>query len=291
MRQAYLNHNDLGFGRDMNCVRVGGNLACYVTNYGLPDQNAGNADAAETKDATKRGATVTMEYDAAAPASERVQFFVYGGGVAASPRISFADLDGLGPKPVPFLCMVCHGGGPALNAANKVEHARFREFDLPSFRYSGGRSWDFGQSSLNAAELANFAKLNQHVRDVSTGTPVVALINGWYPGGLPSGAAPSLPTPPGGWSGEVSGYHNVYGKTCRTCHVARDESIAPPYPFFVFDTLALFSGTSYAVCGTGTPKRRVMPNAVITYKNFWADSLRVQQLETLTGVASGTCND
>ena len=61
--------------------------------------------------------------------------------------------------------MVCHGGGPALNGAKKVENARFREFDLPSFRYSGNRSWDYGQGTLNATELGNFAKLNQMVRD------------------------------------------------------------------------------------------------------------------------------
>ena len=35
--------------------------------------------------------------------------------------------------------------------------------------------------------------------------------------------APVLPAPPAGWAGQAAGYHNVYGKSCRTCHVARDE--------------------------------------------------------------------
>lgn len=290
VRQAYLNHNDLGFGRDMHCLKNGANVACYVTNYGLPDQNLANADAAETLDATKRGATVAMEFDAAVVVSsssdERVQFYVFGGGVAASGRIKFADLDGFGPKPVPFLCLVCHGGESTLTPSNKASYARFREFDLPSFRYSAGRSWDFGQSTLTPTELTNFAKLNQMITDAPSGTAISSLVNAWYPGGLGSGA-PVLPAPPAGWFGQVSGYHNVYAKSCRTCHVARDEGdLTAP---LLFGESSDFQSTAYVVCGTGLQRRRVMPNAVVTYKNFWADSLRVQQYETLTSQAANTC--
>ncbi len=190
---------------------------------------------------------------------------------------------------MPFLCLICHGGQPNLSATNKATYARFREFDLPSFRYSNGRSWDFGQTTLNATELDNFAKLNQKVRNAMAGTPIRSLIDAWYPGGVAGGPAPVLPTPPSGWSTQVSGYHNVNGKSCRTCHVARDEG--NPNAFLVFNDSGNFSFTSYAVCGQGVPKRRVMPNAVVTYKNFWADSLRVQQYETLTGVPANTCKD
>lgn len=289
-RQAYLNHNDLGFGRDMNCLKNGANLACYVTNYGLPDQNPQNADDAESRNVATRGATVTMEYDAAAAnPDEAVQFYVFGGGVAASARIGFADLDGLGPKPVPLLCSVCHGGGSSLNANNKVEYARFREFDLPSFRYSGNRDWDFGSNNLNATELNNFAKLNQYVRDSTSGTAIAALINAWYGSGASLSGAPALPTPPSGWASQTTGYHEVYGKTCRTCHLARDEGDINN--FYVFNSFNFFSGTSYAVCGVGSPKVRFMPNASITYRNFWADTPRVAQFETLMGVPAGTCDD
>ena len=98
VNQAYLNNNDLGFGRDMHCAKNGANLACYVTNYGLPDQSPANANDAENKNPATRGATVTMEWNAADPAAERVQFYVFGGGVAGSGRINFADLDGWGPS-------------------------------------------------------------------------------------------------------------------------------------------------------------------------------------------------
>ncbi len=288
VNQAYLNHNDLGFGRDMHCrddFPNAGDLSCYVTNYGLPDQDAGNADAAEGKDANLRGATVTMEFDAqAANPDEAVQFYVFGGGESPAPRINFADLDGLGPKPVPFLCMVCHGGGPSLNGNDKVEHARFREFDLPSFRYSGGRSWDFGDTSLTGTELDNFAALNQMVHAAHTGTPVGNLIDNWYTG--PFSGAPQLPAVPAGWSTQANVYHEVYAKACRTCHIARDGGFA-----LVFDSSASLSGTAYVVCDTGGIGVRRMPNASVTYRNFWANSNSVLLYETLTGQPAGSCDD
>ena len=295
VRQAYLNFNDLGFGRDMHCIQNGAKRACYVTNYGFPDQNPANADAAENLDASKRAATVAMEFDNTAThnstTDERVQFFVFGGGVATSPRIEFADLDGLGPKPVPFLCMVCHGGQPSLTAAHKSNYSRFREFDLPSFHYSLGRTWDFGSGTLTAQELDNFAKLNQVAHDAPSGTAISDLVDRWYTGGTAGGPPPTQPNPPPGWSGDPSGYHNVYAKSCRTCHIARDED--DNGTFFVFSKSADFDNpvSKLRVCGSGSPKRRVMPNAVVTYKNFWADTAHVQLFETMTGVTAGTCGN
>jgi hypothetical protein len=201
-------------------------------------------------------------------------------------RLKFADLDGFGPKPVPQLCLVCHGGNPTLAANGKAEHARFREFDLPSFKYSGNRSWDYGAATLTATELNNFAALNQLVSGTTTaGNPVHDLIGNWYPGNVFVGA-PVLPTPPGGWQADTPAYHQVYGKTCRTCHLARDNGTSPP-GYFTFNSLSDFLGLDYAVCGAG----RTMPNAIVTYKNFWADTPRVLAFEALMGLPAGTCQN
>jgi hypothetical protein len=287
-RAAYLNFNDLGFGRDMNCRSGAVKMACYVTNYGAPNQNPSNADAAQTRDATQRGATVAMEFDPAA-GSEAVQFYVYGNAGASAGRLKFADLDGFGPKPVPQLCQVCHGGDPALSAGGKSEHSRFREFDLPSFKYSGNRSWDYGQTTLNATELANFGNLNQQVRSTSGAvTPVSALIDAWYPTGFATAPAkPVAANVPAGWAGNIDGYNEVYGKTCRTCHLARDGGTNPPGGL-TFNSLTSFQSRSYVVCGLGN---RVMPNAIVTYKNFWLDTPRVLAFEALMNpaIAANTC--
>ena len=288
-RAAYLNHNDLGFGRDMNCRQTGGGkLACYVTNYGAPNQNPANADDAQARNPATRGATVAMEYDPAAGA-EAVQFFVYGNSGATAGLLKFADLDGFGPKPVPHLCVVCHGGEPLLSPSGKAEYARFREFDLPTFKYSGNRSWNFGATTLSAAELNSFGTLNQFVQAASPATsPIGPLIGAWYPGGFATApVAPTAATVPSGWSAEVTGYNGVYGPTCRTCHIARDSGSAAS--FLTFNSEATFGVASYAVCNLG----RTMPNAVVTYKNFWADPARVLAFETLMNppLAANTCKN
>ena len=281
-RASYLNHNDLGFGRDMNCKKTGNDLACYVTNYGLPDQNPDNADAAVAQDPAKRGATVAMEYKSTEPEDRRVRFYVYAGGdPTTAGKLKFADLDGLGPKSVPHLCLVCHGGRydePSKNAT----YARFREFDLQSFKYSGNRSWDYPPSplsnNLNAGELTAFATLNQMVQDIQpTSSAIKELINNWYPGGFGPGTKPDANAVPPNWSTAAAEYRNVHGKTCRTCHVARDEGVANA--FITFNSSSNFQFTEYAVCNS--PK--FMPNAYITYKNFWNDQQRVIDYRNFTG--------
>ncbi len=286
-RAAYLNHNDLGFGRDMNCKTTGGDLACYVTNYGAPDQNAANADFAENRDPLHRLATVAMEYTTSEPSDRRVRFYVYGGGdPALAGKLKFADLDGLGPKPVPHLCTVCHGGRYNTTAKNATQ-SRFREFDLPSFKYSGGRSWDYAPSpnTLTPAELTDFAALNEMIRNVAPGTsPIKDLIDNWYTGGFGAGTAPVKPAVPTGWNAQVNGYHNVFGKSCRTCHVARDGGVANPY--ITFPDASDFATTDDVVCDI--PKR--MPNAYVTYKNFWGDLQRVIDYRALTNRTPANCH-
>jgi hypothetical protein len=125
--------------------------------------------------------------------------------------------------------------------------------------------------------------------DAPIGSAISDLVDRWYTGGTAGGPPPASPNPPSGWSTNVSGYHNVYGKSCRTCHIARDEGDTGAY--FVFAHSGDFDGTSYAVCGSGNPKRRVMPTAFVTYKNFWADSAGVQLYETMIGVAAGACGN
>ena len=219
-----------------------------------------------------------MEYDPAGSTGpgldERVQFYVYGGGVKDTKQIQFADLDGFGPKPSPLLCVVCHGGKTKLTTSKKANFARFREFDLPSFRYSNGRTWNYNDTTtLTANELNRFAKLNQMVRDAPPGTAISQLVDAWYGPGLGAGAPhePSPPlawTNPTGWTNPQSVYAAVYGKSCRTCHIARDEGDPNAAKTFYNDPTEFFLNfvASY-VCG---PTTRIMPNAIVTYKNFWS---------------------
>jgi hypothetical protein len=52
--------------------------------------------------------------------------------------------------------------------------------------------------------------------------------------------------------------------------VARDEG-GGLAEFITFSSKANFQGTDYMVCGKDNRK---MPNAIVTYKNFWLDPFR-----------------
>ncbi|MFT4928612.1 MAG: hypothetical protein ACI8WB_004731, partial [Phenylobacterium sp.] len=139
---SYANSGDLGFGRDMHCIKkLNDDVVCYVTNYGIgytniydPGTNSGpgtvdidDANAAASRStvgASTDVATVAMEYSTlpGAPATKVVKFYVYKKALTtvdartptnplgAYARSISANLDGQGERPVPQLCMVCHGG-------------------------------------------------------------------------------------------------------------------------------------------------------------------------------------
>jgi hypothetical protein len=171
----YANSGDLGFGRDMHCRRNAASdgqfdYACYVTNYGQPPaNNPDQQDADDTVDPSKLpDATVAMEYSRVEnppnvspefPDNQRaVKFFVYVTQQPDGPPVRKADLDGHGARPVPQLCMVCHGGtasytpaDPANLAGAKVGafasrndilsmQASFLPFDLHFYNFPASKS-------------------------------------------------------------------------------------------------------------------------------------------------------
>jgi hypothetical protein len=274
VRTSYLNNNDLGSGRDMYFLqRADGTVAAYVTNYGLFNQDHGNADLAANR--TTPGATVAMEYGPVEGqgTTRIVKFFVFAGGDGArnAPRAPAADLDGFEPKFVPNLCLNCHGGNysPANPAAPTFAEinmgASFRELDIATYKFPGGRL------VADNAEKTAFRQQNLIVKGAAAGDtitiqPIKDLIAGWYP-------AASIDQDnnftPGGWSGSPQQglYHDVVKQSCRTCHVALDaDSSEFGLGWLSYDQLLLRHDflQGFVLC-----ESRVMPHAVITYRNFW----------------------
>jgi hypothetical protein len=287
-RAAYLNNNDLGFGRDMHIIRDSstGNVFGYVTNYGNHDQNPGNADLAQTANKATAVATVAMEYSPLSGVSGSVvKFFVFKGGDGNAPLVNSADLDGFGQKFVPNLCQNCHGGefySPANPASPSpldlslraslaaAVGASFREFDTDSFKYPGGNN------TLPAGSRSAFYNLNQLVLNSNPQQPIQDLINGWY-GGLanPSTDPPNTSFTPTGWIDASQPqkqqlYLQVVSKSCRTCHVAFSQTSAvsgitwTTYPQFQAHQQNVGTVHDF-VCGDS----KLMPHALITYRNFW----------------------
>jgi Carboxypeptidase regulatory-like domain/Bacterial Ig domain len=282
-RAAYLNHGDLGFGRDMHMRRAAnGDVFAYVTNYGGPNQNGANADLANTANTADAIATVAMQATTIPGVTGRtVQFYVYYGGQATGPLLNSADLDGFGPKFVPNLCQTCHGGASyepinptapttldlSLRAsAGATIGSSFREFDFTALRFPPG-----GAVNPNSAVLPDFRALNTLVVASNPQPAITDLINGWY-GVSPPSSPPNLPFTPPGWISAAEPqqqalYQQVVSRVCRTCHVAFNQ--ISPASGINWTTFAQFrthrSTIQSYVCGAN----KLMPHTLMAYRNFW----------------------
>jgi hypothetical protein len=307
----YANSGDLGFGRDMHCLKNGnGDVACYVTNYGTgytniydpisgggpgtPDQD--DADAAgqrNTVGLSAELATVAMEYSPIendVSGVKVVKFFVYKKNFPNAGdygRSISANLDGRGERPVPQLCMTCHGGalpqqsgGAAVfgSADDTKLGSRFLPFDHRFFTFPSTPA-----SLSKANQEASIKALNQQIVNAAppaaAGDPIGELISAMYNNGASATQIPNVTV--AGWvngasanaPNQASFYQGVLAPACRTCHVAQ------PYPQLQFNTSDKFLNVSTAVTANnklmlGTAQLRVcgdyvMAHALRTHEIFW----------------------
>ncbi len=267
---TYLNTNELGVGSYTRCAQSADHstTGCYMTIYGNPDGHPGNADLAYNRVLNSASWTLAMERRAVEtnpPSAPMVKFFAYNGPDAASPRVNSVDLDGLGPRYLPSVCVVCHGGGyfsvtnDTFNISDPQKspevHASFREFDRGTLKAPSGQDESAALDALNSLVRQG----NPAYGGAQNGTAIAELIDGWYQS---NNFNPAFV--PSGWSGNPTFYLNTLAKSCRTCHVAFDTGVN-------WATESIFAGESdfshYLVCPDNPG--RVMPDAVITYINFW----------------------
>lgn len=304
---SYANSGDLGFGRDMHCLKkTNGNVACYVTNYGDGYKNGSpapgtndqtDANDAGAQNATAEVATVAMEYApiggdpkaAGNTVNPIVKFYVYKKGLGNTLSIS-ANLDGRGERPVPQLCMVCHGGltpqqansaAPFSTAADVSLDSRFIPFDHRFFSFPNNNA-----SLTKAAQEAKFKDLNEIIVKFApprpATDPVVELIAELYKdnAGNPVNAQNSVAvvpgwksTAPGAFANQQNTYQNVVGTGCRSCHVTQK------FAQLQFNTSQKFVDLNVAGFPNnklmlGTVQERVcgdyiMPHALRTHELFW----------------------
>ncbi|HLO00215.1 MAG TPA: carboxypeptidase-like regulatory domain-containing protein [Pyrinomonadaceae bacterium] len=292
----YANSGDLGFGRDMHCRRNVGtdgafDVACYVTNYGQPPIfEVDQLDADHALAGLNPDATVAMEFSRVEnalnvnpefPDNNRVvKFYVYGTD-PNGPTVKKADLDGFGERPVPQLCVICHGGqvasvpadpndpgGPkkgAFTSRNDIMSmtANFLPFDLHLYNFPAAKS--------KAAQQTNFKNLNRDiVREVAAGsgangTAIVELIDTINPAAQAAQLEDAVIT---NWDGGNPAsdshrfYRDVFARACRTCHAAQPFS-APPYTNKV-DFQNDIGTVQLRVCS-----QKIMPHAKRTNDIFW----------------------
>jgi hypothetical protein len=303
VRAVYYNNLDLKLGRQMHCLKTAngpdiGDVACWVTNFGAPGgppvdglgPAIGNLNGLDFDP----GATVTMEYDASLGSSEaenEVSFYVFGPDGNRIPRVA---LDIEGAKPVPQICLICHGGEYE-DSTHSVTGAAFREFDVFGFEFDEENAFGLkftdlsgipqpftGQDfSLNGQREA-FRELNAMVKstnprvDGSGFSPIVELIDGLYPGGVdvPNAVATDtyVPVP---WSSaddpttanvvesldKSALYNTITKRHCRACHIAQGSY----YDFYEYSD---FQSLENVICSD-----REMPHAQAPFNNFWLNTV------------------
>jgi hypothetical protein len=313
----YSNSGDLGFGRDMHCLKkVSGDVACYVTNYGTGYSNIAQADgsndgtpdsddaqAAETRSAVNQShevATVAMEYSPIEgdPSGNRVvKFFVYKKDFPSPGdynRSISANLDGRGERPVPQLCMICHGGQapppsgsppvPTFGSAAAVDlHARFLPFDYRFYTFADTAIPARTAAQWKSLQDANFKNLNEQIVNAAppagASDPIREVVSGLNNNGASPTQIHDFVVP--GWvtgastnaPGQQAFYTGVIANGCRSCHTAQ------PFPQLQFNTSDRFLNVSTAVTANnhlmlGTAQLRVcgdytMPHALRTHDIFW----------------------
>lgn len=297
---AYANSADLGFGREMHCRRapvaglLGFDVSCYVTNYGNKDTDDVDdfkqaLNAKQTGVPTGAIATVGMEFSRVENAADSsgntfesntrvVKFYVWDGG---GNRIPSADLDGFGARPVPQLCMTCHGGRYPNNLPDKTDgtkdwaasplpdlHANFIAFDLRGFELATVAGVDH-----KADQQDEFKKLNEEM--VLSSEPSQAIrdvIAQMYSGTNPniqdeaSRVAGWNGTNAAGGANQPQVYADVIAQSCRTCHMSQGDAVTPSQ--IEWDDAATTATRKFGISGF-VCSSHVMPHALITHRRFW----------------------
>jgi hypothetical protein len=293
----FANSGDLGFGRDMHCRRNVASdgafdIACYVTNFGQPPIfEVDQIDADHALAGLNPDATVAMEFSRVENAlgdpiefpdnNRAVKFYVYNTNDPTGPTIKKADLDGLGERPVPQLCVICHGGQVASEPANPLDPAgpqkgafasrndimsmqsNFLPFDL--------HLYNFPAAKTKAAQQTAFKNLNRDiVREVAVGngangTAIVEVIDVINPAASASQQENAVIA---NWDGANPAsdnhkfYRDVFARACRTCHVSLPFS-APAFTNMV-DFQNSIGTVQFRVCN-----QKIMPHAKRTNDIFW----------------------
>jgi hypothetical protein len=292
----YYNGGDLGYGREMHCrqwrpqnVFHELRTSCYVVNYSadvnetrpfltpavplaLAEQAAAinrALDRAVAHNLAHSFAIVAMEsqsIDNPFSHQSNVSFYAYNN---AGNRVGEPQLDSEDPeKPVPTMCMTCHGGEYD-DAHSRVSNASFLPFDLQSFGFSTTPGY------TRAEQEEKFRIQNMMVANSETVSPAIKQrIQMMYgpPGDYQIPFTKSVDNRvPLGWQGHSILYLNVARPYCLGCHQAQTpyEPQAPAvgkaldmsnYGDFARYAIQIYND----VCVTHT-----MPQAEIPYFKFW----------------------
>jgi mono/diheme cytochrome c family protein len=200
-------------------------------------------------------------------------------------RVTSADLDGFGARPVPQLCAVCHGGhyeGPRRkdgtpdwspthgNLHSNLIAFDFRSLTTPKIVLPPATT----PVDFKATQQATFKRLNKDMVLASLpGRPIRSLIERMYPGSEVN-QNENVQVP--GWKKKTGSpsdrdvYRDVVAPSCRTCHYSQDSSDDPTPTKTVLDwDQSSELGQRAAETAIFVCTAQLMPHALITHRRFW----------------------
>lgn len=284
---VYYNENELGLGRELGCAEFVDGLdadgneiigyACFVTNYGDAFRDVHNS-LRDAVNGERPKNTVCISYRPSLGEDYTTQFYVYGGD---GNRQEWAQLDTMGARPVPQVCVGCHGGHYD-EARHLAKFARFLPMDPYVLRFS-----ETGLTSLEAQQESI-----RVVNAIAMKTPLTPAqrrnFDGLYEGRIEEPGAKTVPGyTPEGWSDStknVEFYNKVLKPYCLTCHLAEEKELdgSEHFAYRSFDSATAFREAPMLawVCGEFS-----MPNAQPTTLAMWndeADGLTIDGTEYRT---------
>ncbi|MEO7731790.1 MAG: hypothetical protein ABIY55_12510 [Kofleriaceae bacterium] len=269
----YYNKNELGLGRELGCAefddgeardgarQVG--VACYVSNYGTAFRDVVNSLPLAIEGIHQKN-TVCITWRPSLPVSYQVQFYTYNGDGL---RRESAQLDTLGPRPVPQVCMSCHGGSYDAER-HLARNARFLPLDPNVVLWAAPGS---PGGVTRAAQEERIRTMNL----LSTRSPLTpqqdVMLDELYRGKLDvAGAVTVNAWVPPAWDDSPQHrqlFDKVIKPNCTTCHAAMQTAPSGDTLaiYSLFDTPALLeAGLSAQLCDAFT-----MPNSQATRLNLW----------------------
>jgi hypothetical protein len=269
---VYYNRNELGLGRELGCAEFldgqdefgqpRNGVACFVSNYGAHFRDENPSLTLALLGAAPRN-TVCITYRPSMPEGYQVQFYTYG---PDHTRQEWAQLDTLGPRPHPHVCMDCHGGSYD-SEKHLARGARFLPLN-PNLVV-------FSADPATFRDRATQEEAIRRVNAMALRTPLTdaqrELIDRLYLGLVETPGTPSQPSwAPAAWSAsplDREFYAKVVDPYCSTCHLAIETGRnGPSLSHRLFASPSQFRGFPMPsfVCGSFS-----MPNAQPTMLGFW----------------------
>lgn len=269
---VYYNRNELGLGRELGCIEFNDGtdasgaplkgLACFVSNYGqvFRDQ-AGSLAMALQGDHLRN--TVCISYRPSLDPGYQVQFYAYG---PDGHRLEWAQLDTMGPRPHPQVCINCHGGSYD-NARHLAKNARFLPLDPNVVAFAEGIAGRDRASQEEAIRRINAASTRTGLT-----TSQQELLQELYQGGVQTpGTVSQTSWAPAGWktsATDMQMFDQVVKPYCTTCHLAIENGHADgtAFSYTLFHSAADFKRfpMTSVLCGDFS-----MPNAQPTIMGLW----------------------